>query len=138
MAFYLLSSFDAKVFAEQLSPHTPVAIPYTVPINWTAVFGVVAAIISLFIAYQVFGQIILNILSSRYIWGVASLAFILVMCAGYMFVRIRQSPYAGQVRTQNGVAPSHIAAGYQNQFGAEIQIVSGLCEYWDALLVTIS
>jgi len=120
-------SFDPKVFAEQLSPHTPVPIPYTAPINWGLVFTVVGAVAGLFVAYQVFGQVILSILSSRWIWGIASLTFILTMLAGYMFVRIRMSPYAGQVRTQQGgTAPSHIAAGYQNQFGAEIQIVSGL------------
>ncbi len=51
------------------------------------------------------------------------------MLGGFMFVRIRASPYAGQVRGQNGqITPSYIAAGYQNQYGAETQLIAGICE----------
>lgn len=66
---------------------------------------------------------------SRWIWGIFSLAFILYMLGGAMFVRIRQAPYAGAVRGRDGQAVlSYIAGGYQNQFGAETYMISGLCK----------
>lgn len=42
------------------------------------------------------------------------------MTSGYMFTRIRGSPYSGE----NG---QWIASGYQNQFGQEVQVVAFIC-----------
>lgn len=121
------NSFDAETFAQILSPHTPVRVPYSKPLNYALICSAVGAVLSLFAAYWLFGNIILAFLSSRWIWGVGSLALIITMLSGFMFCRIRHAPYAGQGRGPNGQAVlNHIAGGYQNQYGAEVQIIGGL------------
>jgi len=121
------NSFDADVFAERLSAHTPVPIPYTPPLNYRLIFTVVGMIATLFIGYQVLGPVILAVLSSRWIWGLFSLAFIVTMLGGFMFVKVRFSPWAGQVRGPQGQPVlTYIAPGYQNQYGAENWMISGI------------
>ncbi|KAG8979615.1 oligosaccharyl transferase subunit ost3/OST6 [Tulasnella sp. JGI-2019a] len=118
---------ETEPLVEQLSKATPVKIPYTAPLNWPLIGGAAGTVIALFIAYKVFGDIIIAFLSSRWIWGIGSLALIITMLSGFMFVRIRHSPYAGQARGPNGQPViQHIAAGYQNQFGAEVQIIGAI------------
>jgi len=121
------NGFDTGALAEQLSPHTPVPIPYTPPLNWSLIGSVAVSVVSVVAAYLLFGNVIIAFLSSRWIWGIGSLALIVTMLSGFMFVRIRHSPYAGSVRGHNGQPMvSHIAGGYQNQYGAEVQIIGGL------------
>lgn len=104
-------------------------IPYTAPLNYALIGGAIGTVFALFIGYYVFGDIILAFLSSRWIWGIGSLALIITMLSGFMFVRIRHSPYGGQARGPNGKPTvQHVAAGYQNQYGAEVQIIGAICE----------
>ncbi|KAG8887131.1 oligosaccharyl transferase subunit ost3/OST6, partial [Tulasnella sp. 403] len=121
------NSFDADIFAQRLSGHTPVPIPYSPPPNY-ALIGTVAAIsFSTVLAYVLFGSYIAAVLTSRWVWGAGSLGFIVVMLAGFMFVRIRSSPYFQMVRGPGGAPTlSYIAGGYQNQLGAETHIIGGL------------
>jgi oligosaccharyltransferase complex subunit gamma len=46
----------------------------------------------------------------------------LVMTGGLMFVKIRGTP-------ERGHDGSWIAAGFQNQYGQEVQVVAGICKY---------
>lgn len=54
------------------------------------------------------------------------LATITIMCAGYMWNGIRNAPY---VTTDQAGRTQYFAAGFQNQNGAETQIVAMVCEY---------
>lgn len=48
------------------------------------------------------------------------------MNSGYMWCQIRKPQYA---QVGHGGAVSYIAGGYQNQLGAEVHIVSAICEW---------
>ena len=116
------SGFDAGPLAEQLSAYTPVPIPYKAPIDWakhaTTAGFVLIALSSI--------RVLLPVIRSRWAWAAGIVLTSLVMTSGFMFVRIRGMPQAGQ----NG---QWIAQGYQNQFGQEVQVVSFICACTAAL-----
>lgn len=65
-------------------------------------------------------RFITPILKSRWLWAIITIGTMLTMTGGYMFVRIRGMPWTG--------GDGHwIAAGYQNQFGQETQVVGMIC-----------
>lgn len=68
------------------------------------------------------------ILHSRWVWAGVTVITSLVMTSGFMFTRIRGVPFNGR----NG---DWIAAGYQNQYGQEVQVITIICE---AILVPLS
>ncbi|KAJ7632636.1 oligosaccharyl transferase subunit OST3/OST6 family [Roridomyces roridus] len=92
--------FEAGPLAQHLSRHTPIPIPYTAPFDW-ARWTTTAA----------------GVLANRWTWAVVSILTSLVMTSGYMFTRIRNSPFMGG----DG---SWIAGGFQNQYGQEVQVIS--------------
>ncbi|KAL0946875.1 hypothetical protein HGRIS_013041 [Hohenbuehelia grisea] len=107
--------FEPEPLATALSNHTPVTIPYKAPFNWSrwgsfAMGGLAFALTLRFIA---------PILQSRWTWAAGTMATILTMVSGFMFTRIRNSPYTAG----NG---QWIAAGYQNQYGQEVQVIASL------------
>lgn len=111
------SGFDAGPLAEVLSKFTPIPVPYKDPIDWarmavTAIGILGAALILRFIS---------PIVQNRWLWAVFTVATILVMTSGFMFVRIRGVPYTGG----NG---QWVAAGYSNQYGQEVQAVAFICK----------
>ncbi|KAF9005665.1 oligosaccharyl transferase subunit OST3/OST6 family [Cyathus striatus] len=107
------NGFEAGPLAEHLSKHTPIPIPYKEPIDWarwlTAAIGVLGSALVLRFIYP--------ILTNRWSWTLGTVLVSLVMTSGYMFTRIRGSPYTG--------GDGHwIAGGFQNQFGQEVQVIS--------------
>ncbi|KAF9500853.1 oligosaccharyl transferase subunit OST3/OST6 family [Pleurotus eryngii] len=105
--------FEAGPLAEHLSNHTPIPIPYKPPFDYagwtlTAVGG---------LAFLLTLRFISPILQSRWTWAAGSIVTMLVMVSGFMFTRIRGSPFTGG----DG---SWIAAGYQNQYGQEVQVIA--------------
>jgi oligosaccharyltransferase complex subunit gamma len=68
-------------------------------------------------AYSYFGSFIL----SRWTWALCVVLTMLTFTSGHMFVKIRGMPQ--MVRGQ------WIAGGYQNQYGAETTVISGICEF---------
>lgn len=62
------------------------------------------------------------ILLTRWTWAFAGVILSLVMTSGYMFTRIRHSPYTGK----DG---SWIAGGFTNQYGQEVHVIAFVCEY---------
>ncbi|KAF4576579.1 OST3/OST6 family protein [Pleurotus pulmonarius] len=105
--------FEAGPLAEHLSNHTPIPIPYKPPFDYagwalTAVGGLACLLTLRFIS---------PILQSRWTWAAGSIVTMLVMVSGFMFTRIRGSPFTGG----DG---SWIAAGYQNQYGQEVQVIA--------------
>jgi len=105
--------FEAEPLAQHLSNHTPIPIPYTKPFDWarwtTAAAGLLAFAVTL--------RFIAPVLQSRWTWAIGTIITSLVMTSGYMFTRIRGSPFMGQ----DG---SWIAGGFQNQFGQEVQVIA--------------
>ncbi|KAI0079940.1 oligosaccharyl transferase subunit OST3/OST6 family [Panus rudis PR-1116 ss-1] len=110
---YLYSGFEAGPLAEALSHHTPIPIPYKAPIDW-ARWGTFLGIALISLASLRF---VAPVLKSRWTWAVVTVIVSLVMTSGYMFTRIRNSPFSGG----NG---QWIAPGYQNQFGQETQVIA--------------
>jgi dolichyl-diphosphooligosaccharide---protein glycosyltransferase subunit 3/6 len=70
---------------------------------------------------------LLPLIQSRKLWAGLSLFAILVFTSGHMFNQIRKVPYVAG-NGKGGV--SYFAAGFQNQFGMETQVVAGVCEYY--------
>ncbi|KAJ8521627.1 hypothetical protein ONZ45_g1699 [Pleurotus djamor] len=107
------NGFEPAPLAEHLSNHTPVPIPYKAPFDWakwgTVSMGVISLILSL--------RFVAPILQSRWTWALGSILTILTMVSGFMFTRIRGSPFTAG----NG---QWIAAGYQNQYGQEVQVIA--------------
>jgi hypothetical protein len=62
-----------------------------------------------------------NVIFSRWTWAFGVVLTILTFTSGYMFVKIRAMP-----TTMRG---QWIAGGYQNQYGMETTVISGVCEY---------
>ncbi|KAF8163316.1 oligosaccharyl transferase subunit OST3/OST6 family [Crassisporium funariophilum] len=121
--------FAPGPLAEYLSQHTPTAIPYKDPIDWTRWItigvGILGALLTL--------TFIAPIVQSRWTWAAGTVIVSLVMTSGFMFTRIRGVPY-------NGGDGNWIAAGYQNQFGQEVQVVSfiyGLLSFAFLMLIMI-
>ncbi len=101
----VLTPHEFKIY----KPFNP--IPYIV----LPVVGI-ASLAMLFVSYPY----IWPVLQSKSLWTVLSLAMILVFTSGHMWSRIRGAPY-----TMGGSA---IVGGFQNQVGAETDIVAALCE----------
>lgn len=68
-------------------------------------------------------RLVLPILASRWIWAAVVISSSIVFTTGIMFVRIRNSPWVGQ-----GKQGSWLAGGYQNQYGMEVEVMTGICE----------
>ncbi|KAK7014849.1 hypothetical protein R3P38DRAFT_2997956 [Favolaschia claudopus] len=105
--------FDAEPLAEHLSIHTPVRIPYSKPFDWGRWTTIAAGVL----AFAVTLRFISPILMSRWTWAIVTIAVSLVMTSGYMFTRIRGSPFMGH----DG---NWIAGGFQNQYGQEVQVIA--------------
>ncbi|KAF8910946.1 oligosaccharyl transferase subunit OST3/OST6 family [Gymnopilus junonius] len=121
--------FEARPLADYLSKFTPVPIPYKDPIDWaswiTIVIGVLGSLLCL--------RFIAPIVQNKWFWAAGTVITSLVMTSGYMFTRIRGSPY-------NGGDGSWIAGGYQNQFGQEVQVVAfiyGLLSFAFLMLILV-
>jgi oligosaccharyltransferase complex subunit gamma len=121
--------FEAGPLAEFLSKFTPVAIPYSDPIDWaryvTIAIGVLGSLLFL--------RFISPLIQNRWTWAAGTVITSLVMTSGYMFTRIRNVPF-------NGGDGNWIAAGYQNQFGQEVQVVAfiyGLLSFSFLMLILV-
>ncbi|CAK5277409.1 unnamed protein product, partial [Mycena citricolor] len=105
--------FEPEPLAEQMSNHTPVRVPYVPPFNYSRWITFAAGVLTFALTLR----FISPILQSRWTWAVGTIIMSLVMTSGYMFTRIRGTPFIGG----DG---SWIAGGYSNQYGQEVQVVS--------------
>lgn len=108
--------FDAAPLAEQLSHYTPAPIPYKPPFDYSRIASGLFVVLSVVAALR----FVSPILKSRWTWAAITVLTSLVMTSCYMFVRIRGMPYTGP----NG---AWVAAGYQTQYGQEVQVVAMIC-----------
>ncbi|KAJ4487936.1 dolichyl-diphosphooligosaccharide-protein glycotransferase [Lentinula aciculospora] len=107
------NGFEAEPLASHLSNHTPIPIPYKAPIDWARWITFICGLLGFALTLR----FIAPILQSRWTWAIITIVTSLTMTGGFMFTRIRGSPYTGS----DG---SWIAGGYQNQFGQEVQVVA--------------
>jgi len=123
------NGFEAGPLAEHLSQYTPIVIPYRAPIDWARWITIAVGILGFTLTLR----FIAPILRSRWTWAAGTVLVSLVMTSGYMFTRIRGSPYSGG----DG---QWIAAGYQNQFGQEVQVIAfiyGLLAFAFLMLILV-
>lgn len=80
-------------------------------------FTISVLVLILLVVYKVAGFIFVN----KHFWAAISIFLILVFNGGYMFTQIRNSPYSR--------GDGYIAGGFQDQFGAETQIVAATCKF---------
>jgi len=121
-ADFFHSGFDPALLVEQLSRHTPVAIPYRAPPNYALIFTTATSLLM----FALVARVILPFLMSRWAWAIGTIGISLVMVGGFMFVRIRGMPYVAA--TAQGT--QMVAPGFQSQFGIEVQIIAFICEYF--------
>jgi hypothetical protein len=116
------NGFDPAPLAEQLSNHTPVPIPYRAPINWAwwGSFGVMTLLSLLSIRF------VLPVLKGRLVWILLTVIPSIIFTGGFMFTQIRGSPW----EMPNG---QWMAAGYSNQYGKEVQMISIICKFFTRL-----
>ncbi|KAJ3732976.1 dolichyl-diphosphooligosaccharide-protein glycotransferase [Lentinula guzmanii] len=107
------NGFEAEPLAFHLSNHTPIPIPYKAPVDWVRWITFISGLLG----FALILRFIAPVLQSRWTWAVITILTSLTMTGGFMFTRIRGSPYTGS----DG---SWIAGGYQNQFGQEVQVVA--------------
>lgn len=110
------SGFEPGPLAEHLSKHTPIPIPYQEPVDWARWATVAIGLLGFAITLKMLSSVFLN----RWSWALGTVIVSLVMTSGYMFTRIRGTPYSG-------ADGNWIAAGYQNQFGQEVHVVAFIC-----------
>lgn len=115
---FIFRGFEAGPLANFLSRHTPIAIPYTEPVDWSRYITIATGILSTLLAARFLSPVI----QSKWTWAAGTVIISLVMISGFMFTRIRGVPY-------NGGNGNWIAQGYQNQFGQEVQVVSFICKF---------
>lgn len=101
-------------------PHPPVYRPYNY-VLWVKVIFIILGITGLIFKLR---RWLWPLLRSRNTWAGLSLIAILVFTSGHMFNQIRKVPYvAGD--GHGGI--SYFAAGFQNQYGLETQIIAFIC-----------
>ncbi|CAD6888197.1 unnamed protein product [Tilletia controversa] len=116
------AGFEAPDLTESLARALGIPNPYRKPLPWVLIISSTVGVIAVGSAASVFAPMVLSLLGHRMLWVFISLATIITMNSGLMWVQIRQAPY--MVPTQNGVRM--IADGFSNQYGAESHILSGL------------
>lgn len=113
------SGFDIDTLIEQLSKTTPVPIPYSPPPNYGAMITLGSGALSLLLVVRYLRPII----TSRWTWAALVIGGSTVFTSGFMFVRIRGTPWVVQ---RNGQA-QWMAGGYQSQYGMEVQVIGAIC-----------
>ncbi|TXT10598.1 hypothetical protein VHUM_02103 [Vanrija humicola] len=102
---------------------TPVQFDLYKPFNPVPLIVTLGAL--LFTGYVGYAawDIIVPIVTSRWLWGVGTIIACLVFTSGYMWNKIKNAPYV-QVAQDGRI--SWIAGGYSNQLGLESQVVGAL------------
>jgi oligosaccharyltransferase complex subunit gamma len=95
------------------------------PVNYAKLAVIGTAVLGFVTFGATAGHLLLPIIQNRNLWAAISLIAVLLFTSGYMFNQIRKTPYvAGDGK--GGI--SYFAGGFQNQFGAETQIVAAMCK----------
>jgi len=112
--------FDTAAFAVSMSKYSPSPIQFHPPPNYERMINVAATISAVLLIIR----FALPVLTSKWTWAFLVIGLSLTFNAGYMFVQIRGSPMMG--RAAKGAPAQWMAAGFQNQYGMEYNVVGGL------------
>lgn len=113
---------QASFFLGFLEEHTGQRIEVVKPIRYDNIILSVVLFLGLGMLFWKFQSALSKVLLSRQLWGGLMIILVLLFISGYMFNQIRGVPYMGQL---NG-RPEYFAAGQQNQFAVETNILSTL------------
>ncbi|KAH3901443.1 dolichyl-diphosphooligosaccharide--protein glycotransferase OST3 SCDLUD_002937 [Saccharomycodes ludwigii] len=90
------------------------------PINWGSRIITILGVSGIVLLLMKYRNLVKSVLLSKILWAIFSCLFIIIMCNGYMFNKIRGAPYAGG----NEKTVEYFKNGMQEQFAIETQIVS--------------
>ncbi|CAI8501394.1 unnamed protein product [Hanseniaspora opuntiae] len=90
------------------------------PIDYVSRTITTLSLIGVLFLMKKYSNIVSMVIQSRILWACFCTLFIIIMCNGYMFNKIRGSQYAG--KSQSGI--EYFQGGMQNQYAIETQIVS--------------
>ncbi|KAF8927365.1 hypothetical protein EDD21DRAFT_372029 [Dissophora ornata] len=113
--------FQAEPFAAWLGAKSGVPLRVQRPFDFIAFLLKVLAVVGFGAVSHTLYQRAGKIIRSKYLWAAVTLFTIFVMISGHMWNQIRNPPYSMPGRDGS---PGFIAAGFQNQFGLETQIVA--------------
>ncbi|PWN49272.1 hypothetical protein IE53DRAFT_346135 [Violaceomyces palustris] len=116
--------FEGKELASTLSQTLNVPFKFSRPLNWKliAVTSTTAVLVAVF-GFVVSPHLGSLFKSSKPFWLVCSLFCIVIFTSGQMWNRIRGAPY---IMVGQGGKPEYFAGGFQNQYGAETQIIAAM------------
>ena len=105
------------------------------PRDWSTI--IIAAFVGFTVVYlgRKHSEAVRAVVTSKYIWGLASCAFIALMAGGYMYNKMRGTPMAGS--DQEGNVIYFWPNEFQNQYGIESQIVSVIYSLLSAVFVAL-
>ncbi|KAF9956270.1 oligosaccharyl transferase subunit ost3/OST6 [Mortierella alpina] len=118
------SGFQAEPFASWLSSRAGVQLNVQRPFDFMAFALKAIGFSGVFALGHILYGRAGKVMRSKYLWAALSLFTIFVMISGHMWNQIRHPPYT---MTGRDGRPGFIAAGFQNQFGLETQIVAVIC-----------
>ncbi|KAN0061935.1 oligosaccharyl transferase subunit ost3/OST6 [Thecaphora frezii] len=115
--------FESGEIAAHLSKVLSVPFKYSKPLNYKLIAGGATALILvvstlIFVAPRISGAF----RSTKPLWMLLSLTSMIVFTSGQMWNQIRNAPYV----SNDGGKVQYFANGFQNQYGAETQIVAGI------------
>lgn len=103
------------------------------PYDYTPVIYTIAGVVLTILTLRYAIKPIKRIMGKQDMWLLFIMVFLLltqaftiIMCSGFMWCNIRNPQFAG--RDKNGNV-GYIAAGFSDQYGAEIYIISALCMF---------
>jgi len=125
-AYSFSSGLGAPHFASWMvaTSRTPVSFRYRQPVDYAKIATYVFTFLAICITFYRHWTTLSPLITGSHIWAFLSIAFILTMTSGYMWNQIRHPPY--MVGGSQGKPVSMIASGYQNQYGVETHIISGV------------
>ena len=123
--------FDAVDVATHMARTLDVEFSYTKPPNYKLIAASVTAVVILASTALFLAPYLSSLVkSAKPIWMIICLAAIIIFNSGQMWNQIRNAPYVAAGRDGS---VTYFASGFQNQYGAETQIVAVICEYGKAL-----
>ncbi|KAJ1974929.1 oligosaccharyl transferase subunit ost3/OST6 [Dimargaris verticillata] len=118
-----------------MQSHLHLPLQLARPFNWRKI-GLVAlaSVVGLLALALVIPRLSLTAVGKNF-WSSACIVFVLMMCCGFMFVRIRGAPYSVN---GPGNQPIYVLRQLQSQLGIEIQILASLYAVCGACCVALT
>lgn len=124
----------AEPLAQWLENVSKVKINFSRPVDYTLFIPTIISAVIFTATIIVARKTIIYFLTSKQLWCMLSLGWILIFCSGHMWNQIRGPPYQG--RGDKG-APELISPSFSSQYLVETQILAalyGLCAFSFILL----